>query len=277
MESIGMNFSAAEALRRITHKLKKKEKENKSNQSFTPFVIDWWIVCLSSSAEEKKRMKNNQFSKRIVVLLRQFTPSILKKEWTAVQVGFAGHHSLHFHLISLPSIKWMGSVLPLYSASAIFNQHSILKEFHLWLLDSYPLHINYCYNINSNQLISSFISINKAKQSNFFDWIAGWWMKERSWWNWVALQLKSKTFQITPWAGRPTKPTLHSTHFNSFNSFHSATAWARGPSIPQRTTQSIECLHSVHSIQFKLACFAPFTNHFFFKEAKATRRSSSLY
>ena len=146
MESIGMNFSAAEALRRITHKLKKKEKENKSNQSFTPFVIDWWIVCLSSSAEEKKRMKNNQFSKRIVVLLRQFTPSILKKEWTAVQVGFAGHHSLHFHLISLPSIKWMGSVLPLYSASAIFNQHSILKEFHLWLLDSYPLHINYCYN-----------------------------------------------------------------------------------------------------------------------------------
>ena len=168
------------------------------------------------------------------------------------------------------------SAIPLLALCVINIQFDSTK-FHLWLLDSYPLHINYCYNINSNQLISSFISINKAKQSNFFDWIAGWWMKERSWWNWVALQLKSKTFQITPWAGRPTKPTLHSTHFNSFNSFHSATAWARGPSIPQRTTQSIECLHSVHSIQFKLACFAPFTNHFFFKEAKATRRSSSLY
>ena len=172
MESIGMNFSAAEALRRITHKLKKKEKENKSNQSFTPFVIDWWIVCLSSSAEEKKRMKNNQFSKRIVVLLRQFTPSILKKEWTAVQVGFAGHHSLHFHLISLPSIKWMGSVLPLYSASAIFNQHSILKEFHLWLLDSYPLHINYCYNIF---LFYSPAHKTKRKEIYFisFGWVAG--------------------------------------------------------------------------------------------------------
>ena len=216
MESIGMNFSAAEALRRITHKLKKKEKENKSNQSFTPFVIDWWIVCLSSSAEEKKRMKNNQFSKRIVVLLRQFTPSILKKEWTAVQVGFAGHHSLHFHLISLPSIKWMGSVLPLYSASAIFNQHSILKEFHLWLLDSYPLHINYCYNIFSFQ------------QRKFTKWIhfASWkeklivflWVKE--WMNEVNLltasSIEFKEFKLRSeglWGFRPVNP-LHS--FSSF-------------------------------------------------------------
>ena len=91
----------------------------------------------------------------------------------------------------------------------------------------------YCYNI----FLFHFISINETKiKVHSFVFV--------SWLNYaLERQLPKPAFihsSLRPQAFRcPALPPLGA--------------------IPQRTTQSIECLHSVHSIQFKLACFAPFT------------------
>ena len=107
------------------------------------------------------------------------------------------------------------SAIPLLALCVINIQFDSTK-FHLWLLDSYPLHINYCYNIFSFQ------------QRKFTKWIhfASWkeklivflWVKE--WMNEVNLltasSIEFKEFKLRSeglWGFRPVNP-LHS--FSSF-------------------------------------------------------------
>ena len=90
----------------------------------------------------------------------------------------AGFHSLH----SLNFIQqWapLNLYIPLLALHVINFMYLFIlhKNIQLWLLDSYPLHINYCYNIN---LIHSFFSFNQRMKFHQIKKF-GFWFGEMEW------------------------------------------------------------------------------------------------
>ena len=114
--------------------------------------VDWWLCCFGGRPSKRLKIFLLCCCANSLHSLNEFNELPLK-------LAPPGFHSLHFLFSSRKAWAPFNLYIPLLALHVINFMYLFIlhKNIQLWLLDSYPLHINYCYNIilHSIQSISA--------------------------------------------------------------------------------------------------------------------------
>ena len=103
--------------------------------------VDWWLCCFGGRPSKRLKIFLLCCCANSLHSLNEFNELPLK-------LAPPGFHSLHFLFSSRKAWAPFNLYIPLLALHVINFMYLFIlhKNIQLWLLDSYPLHINYCYN-----------------------------------------------------------------------------------------------------------------------------------